>query len=85
MMRALLLPALACLASCAVEPVKAAVDDTEPTCEEIRQRYARYTVHHRDMVARGYLYSARQTYIERAQVAAQHMECFFETDLGELR
>lgn len=85
MTRLALLPALALLASCAVEPVRALTNDGEPTCDEIRQRYARYTVHHRDMVARGYLYSARQTYIERAQLAQEYIECFIETDLGELK
>lgn len=67
------------------EQAFAEASDAEPTCEEVRHRYAMLTVTHRRLAARGYLISTRERFVERAQLAEKYPECFFETDLGELR
>lgn len=67
------------------EPAKASSVEDEPECSEIRHRYAALTVTHRKLAARGYLVSTRERFVERAQLSEKYPECFFETELGELR
>lgn len=83
-MKKLFAALILCLPACAEHARAASVED-HPECSEIRHRYAALTVTHRRLAARGYLISTRERFVERAQLAEKYSECFFETELGELR
>lgn len=83
-MKKLFTALLFCLPAC-TEAAHAASTESAPECREIRHRYAALTVTHRRLAARGYLVSTRERFVERAQLAEKYPECFFETELGELR
>lgn len=80
-----LLCALLTVVSACSEPAQASSVEDVPSCLEVRRKYALLTAMHRRLAARGYLVSTRERFVERAQLSEKYHECFFETDLGELR